>query len=117
MKPVNPASVNGPSPEPRKSGPTLTSYHVCLDLREALKNWNNRQLSGLFRDKAGSYLSAGEAKDYLISEIAKGRKVIPYGGPCNNFSYEDGCLGHAATVPTPDMQVEDGESSKGLPVR
>jgi hypothetical protein len=70
------------------------SYHLCLDVRGCLANWSNRDLAGIFTTDDGKRrLSADEAKQALMDEIAAGHAVIPY-GPCNNFDYQQGCMGH-----------------------
>jgi hypothetical protein len=74
--------------------PKTTMYHLCLDLRGALHNWSDRQMKGVFLHDDGRTMTAREAKDVLMDEIAKGHKVIPC-TPCDNFDYQTGCQGHA----------------------
>jgi hypothetical protein len=78
----------------------MTTYHLCLDVRGALRNWSDRQMAGVFQHDDGRPMTILEAKDALMDEIAKGRKVIPC-SPCDNFDYQRGCLGHPQ--PTPEV--------------
>jgi len=69
------------------------TFHLCLDVRGALHNWNDRQMAGVFTRDDGSMMTIREAKDSLMDELVKGHKVIPC-SPCDNFDYQKGCLGH-----------------------
>lgn len=67
--------------------------HLCVDIRGALLNWKDREMSGVFLHSDGRKMTAKEAKLALMNELAKGRKVIP-AVPCDNFDYQTGCRGH-----------------------
>lgn len=67
--------------------------HLCMDIRGALLNWNSSKMRGCFRHDDGTTMTDAEAKLALMDELAKGRKVIPC-APCDNFDYQQGCLGH-----------------------
>lgn len=91
------------------------SYHLCLDLRGALHNWSDREMKGVFKHDDGRVMTIREAKDALMDEIAKGRKVIPC-SPCDNFDYQRGCQGHDGEAPqtTPEVsQAAAGRNEKG----
>jgi hypothetical protein len=75
----------------------MMTVHLCLDVRGALHNWSDREFKGVFKHDDGRPMTPREAKDALMDEIAKGHKVIPC-GPCDNFDFQKGCLGH------PDMK-------------
>ena len=64
---------------------------------------NRRELAGLLRHDDGRRMTADEARDVLLDEIAKGHKVIPC-GTCDNFDYQDGCMGH----PSKKMESAEG---------
>ncbi len=70
------------------------SYHLCLDVRGALHNWSDREMRGVFKHDDGRPMTPREARDTLMDEIAKGHKVIPCSSECDNFDYQEGCLGH-----------------------
>lgn len=70
------------------------TIHCCLDVRGALKSMNQRQLVDLFRHDSGRKATADEAKEHLMDAIAKGYEVLPFGSPCEGFSYQTGCPGH-----------------------
>jgi hypothetical protein len=42
----------------------------------------------------GTAATRTEAIEWLYDELAKGRRVLPMGPPCEGFSYETGCPGH-----------------------
>ena len=70
------------------------TFHMCLDVRGALKNWKKKQFVGLFKID-GRPSTAGESIDMLHGELLKGHVVIPF-GKCDNFDYSGGgCQGHA----------------------
>jgi hypothetical protein len=69
------------------------SYHLCLDVRGALHNWTDRQFKGVFLHDDGRKMTAREAKNALMDEIALGHRVIPC-APCDNFDFQAGCGGH-----------------------
>ena len=64
--------------------------HACLSVRGALRN---RDKAGFTNDK-GKPATWHEVEEFLMDELAKGREKIPFGEPCNGFSYIDGCPGH-----------------------
>lgn len=79
--------------------PVSKTIHMCLDLRGALTNWGPRQTRGVLRDESGRALSHREVREWLLDQMQMGRKVVPYGKPCEGFSYETGCPGHEESPP------------------
>lgn len=71
----------------------MTLYHCALDVRGTLKTARKRELAQMFKRSDGTRLTADEAKDVLMDHIAQGHEVIPC-GPCANFDFQKGCLGH-----------------------
>lgn len=71
------------------------NYHLGLNVRGALHNWSDRQMKGIFLHDNGRAMTAREARNMLMDQIAKGRKVIPT-CECDNFDYQTGCGGHEA---------------------
>jgi hypothetical protein len=67
--------------------------HMCIDIRGVL-NWPKKNLRGLFKKSDGKSCTSQEARDYLMDRLSEGKKVIPFGAPCEGFSYETGCPGH-----------------------
>ena len=68
---------------------------MCMNVRGALMNMNDEQLADAFLHDDGGRMTAQEAKAALLDELAKGRKVIPLGTPCEGFDYTGGgCPGH-----------------------
>jgi len=47
----------------------------------------------MLTDDDGKRLTAEEAKEYLLDELAKGHEVLPL-GECTNFDWKTGCKGH-----------------------
>ena len=75
------------------------TVHMSLSVRGALKNMTRKQLAGLFTHDDGRRMSADEAKDALMEELAKGHEVIPFGPACEGFDYSGGgCPGHVIAV-------------------
>ena len=75
------------------------TYHMCLDIRGFLKNHTaNRYYENMFRHDDGRLMTASEAKDRLLDELAKGKSKIPL-GDCEGFNYETGCPGHQDEAP------------------
>jgi hypothetical protein len=71
-----------------------TQFHLCLDIRGALKNkLGKKSLKGLFHKDNGKSCTHEEAQDYLFDCLAKGWEVLPI-GECENFDYKTGCRGH-----------------------
>lgn len=83
--------------------------HLCLDVRGALMNWSDREMRGVFLHDDGRKMTAREAKNFLMDEIAKGHKVIPC-GPCEGFDYQTGCPGH----PTPESGLGASTAPHGV---
>ncbi|WP_333676806.1 hypothetical protein [Dyella sp.] len=79
----------------------MTMYCSCLDVRGAIKRITKRNLARMFKRADGTRLSAAEAKDYLLDQLAQGREFIPF-GQCDNFDYKNGCMGH------PEKERSDG---------
>jgi len=69
------------------------TIHCCIDIRGVLR-WKDRDLRGMFAYQNGQKLSGKEVREVLYDELAKGRKGIPMGEPCEGFSYDTGCPGH-----------------------
>lgn len=77
-----------------------TTMHMCLDIRGAMQ-WSKRRLAGLVTVD-GRRGTAKEAWSFLADELARGRRVLPLGEPCEGFSYETGCPGHPAKKESAD---------------
>ncbi len=70
------------------------SRHMSIDLRGALHNWKDRLWRNCVTDPEGRTMSPRQVKDWLLDELAKGRKVVPFDPACDNFDYQKGCGGH-----------------------
>jgi hypothetical protein len=84
--------------------------HVCLDVKGALR-WSTSQLRGMLSRPDGSRATTDEVREYLLEQLAQGRRVLPMADDCEGFSYETGCPGHedaAAATPTHDEKERDG---------
>lgn len=72
----------------------MKTFHMRLDIRGALLNWENRMFENMFRHDDGKIMNGREAKLKLMDELAQGRNYIPYGN-CSEFDpVEKGCPGH-----------------------
>lgn len=67
-----------------------TKHHVSLSIEGALRSWRSKDYLSAFPDEPNWRIS----KKRLELEAFKGRKVLPFGEPCEGFSYETGCPGH-----------------------
>lgn len=75
--------------------------HTSLDVRGCLLNATDAQLRGMFKQDDGRTMTAQEVKLALMDELAKGRNVLPVGGPCEGFDYiNGGCPGHDSAACT-----------------
>jgi hypothetical protein len=68
--------------------------HLCIDLRGALMNWEDRMWRKCVTADDGHTMSPQEVKMQFLDELAKGKKVIPMDSSCDNFDFQKGCLGH-----------------------
>lgn len=78
------------------SEPRVKTIHVHLDARGAFTNFRKREWRNVVKDEEGRYLTPDEVKEWLLDQIAQGKKALPFGEPCEGFSYETGCPGHQA---------------------
>lgn len=70
------------------------SFHVCIDVRGVLRNWDPEIWRGV-KTKDGRLATPAEVMDWFLDELAEGRKVVPFGEPCEGFDYGGGgCPGH-----------------------
>lgn len=78
-----------------RDGETMkTKYHLRLDIRGALLNWDMRMFRGMFKADDGRTMEPQEAKLLPMDELQKGNNYIPY-GDCEGFDpKENGCPGH-----------------------
>lgn len=61
------------------------TYHCCLSISGTLKR---------ARDIKCFFDNAEEGRTFLKQCLAEGKRVLPFGDPCEGFSYETGCPGH-----------------------
>lgn len=79
--------------------------HCCMDIRGALHNI--KQLVGSVTNDEGRKLDRDEIFSWLCDELAKGRRVLPFGKPCEGFDYQTGCPGHDGPYPgSPEQRTE-----------
>lgn len=65
--------------------------HCSLDIEGGIRN--AKMLKGCIEVDGKTLETCKEVREFLKSQLAMGRKVLPMGN-CDNFSYETGCLGH-----------------------
>jgi hypothetical protein len=74
-----------------------TMVHMCISVRGML-NWSaaetRRNLRSITKPDGTHYASSAEFRDDLMTELAKGREVLPIGPACEGFDYKIGCPGH-----------------------
>lgn len=86
-----------------------TTVHVSLSVRDAI-TWRKSQLRKLVPRDGGGYLSPVEAIEWLLDHLQEGRRFLPFGKPCNGFSFETGCPGHRDEERQPSGPVPGGET-------
>ena len=70
------------------------TYHLCIDI-EGVLGWHDEDLTRLFVDDDGFKRPPSYIRGWLKLQLAQGKKVLPFGKPCEGFSYDTGCLGHS----------------------
>ena len=65
--------------------------HCCLDISGGIKQ--AKMLKGCITVDGKTLETEREIKDFLKSQLAMGRKVLPV-NDCDNFDYQTGCRGH-----------------------
>lgn len=88
------------SPAERAKARRLT---VCQHIAGALRNWEfPSDYENVFTDDDGRVLSPAEAREYLRSQLAEGKAVLPMDGcrsdckraGCTGFDFQSGCPGY-----------------------
>lgn len=72
----------------------VRSSHMCIDLRGVLRNFNHHEWRKSCTREDGTFLTSAEVRDHFLEQLAMGRRVVPFGKPCEGFSYQTGCPGH-----------------------
>jgi hypothetical protein len=68
--------------------------HLCIDLRGALMNWEDRMWRQCVTGDDGHTMTPHEVKMEFLNALSEGKKVIPMDPSCDNFDFQKGCLGH-----------------------
>lgn len=66
-------------------------YHMCMSIEGAILN--AKTLKGCITVDGHKLETVGEIRNFMRSELAKGRNVLPM-CKCSNFCYQTGCKGH-----------------------
>lgn len=72
---------------------TLRRYHIHMSIEGFLRNNRYPKDFDVFQHDDGTEMSPEEALAYLVTERAKGHKVIPCSGECGNPCKHAGCSG------------------------
>ena len=76
----------------------ITNHHVCLSTHGFI-NGPDKDLREMYRHPDGRWFTPAEARLQLRVELSKGRKVLPFGEPCEGFDCSGGgCPGHPVEV-------------------
>ena len=67
------------------------TFHICQSIEGALANWRPADWKCLAEQ---NQTSVREVKKHFRDLLAEGKKVMPFGKPCEGFSYQTGCPGH-----------------------
>lgn len=66
-------------------------YHMCMSIEGSILN--AKTLKGCITVDGHTLKTVGEIRNFMRSELAKGRRVLPM-CKCSNFDYKTGCKGH-----------------------
>lgn len=66
-------------------------YHLRLNLRGAISNWNDSEWFNCVTNKDGRTMTPQEVKSTFIELLDQGTKYIPMDPSCDNFDTETGC--------------------------
>lgn len=66
-------------------------FHICISIEGALKNWKNSEWKHIAKQ---NNCTVADVKNYFVESLKEGKRVLPFGEPCEGFSYETGCPGH-----------------------
>lgn len=69
----------------------MTTYHCCQSVRGALNNWSKNEWASVASENG---LTPDQLKERFRIMEFEGKEVIPFGDPCEGFSYKTGCPGH-----------------------
>lgn len=73
----------------------MTTHHVHLDTKGTILNFKAREWRNVVRRSAGEpFMTPAEVKAWLLDELAIGHTALPFGTPCEGFSFTKGCPGH-----------------------
>jgi hypothetical protein len=73
------------------------TFHIALSVKGTLRQPDS-MLRGLVTLDDGREATPHQARQWLRIQQMKGRKLVPFGEPCDGFSYETGCPGHPIEV-------------------
>ncbi len=76
-----------------EKGTTVKTCHISVNIEGVLR-WSDHDLIHLFITEDGEHRPAREIREWLKLQIAKGRRVLPFGEPCEGWNYQTGCPGH-----------------------
>ena len=82
----------------------MREFHLCMDIRNTILNSNDKELGQILIEKGGRNLSARQTKEFLLDQLAMGRKFIPC-VPCDTFDYQTGCPGHEMPSRQPEADI------------
>jgi hypothetical protein len=86
----------------------VKQIHVCQDIEGALLNWKDRDYPRNLSRDDGRPMTAAEGRAFLVQCLREGKNVLPFGPPCEGFSYQTGCPGHEV----PDVPDERAPLTK-----
>lgn len=65
--------------------------HICQSIEGALRNWKSAEWKHVAKE---NNITVEEAKDWFWKMFSEGKRVLPIGEECEDFSYQTGCPGH-----------------------
>lgn len=80
-------------------------FHIYIDIKQALDEWDDKQLTTVFHDENGESLSVHEIKTDLYKRLESGELKLT-AGDCDNKKPDGSCAGHKTIKETGQSTLE-----------
>lgn len=83
-------------------------FHIYIDIKQALDEWSDKQLTTVFTGENGKSISVHEIRADLYEKLEAGETKFTAGN-CNNKHPDGSCAGHDKIEPTGQLTLDDIE--------
>ncbi len=80
-------------------------FHVHVDIKQALEEWDDKQLTTIFHGEDGESLSVHVIKTDLYKRLESGELKLS-AGDCDNKNPDGSCAGHETIKETGQTTLE-----------